>query len=454
MNNEFPKYEPKERKESGNDSNSIFQEWKEYLDIVSEYDKKHLFYLDILPITMRLDSCINLLKTTQYTIPYQHISCIDDKLKSLQDYYSKKDFEAIKFTLQDIYVRVEYLEINIKTNNLSNKNTSINMLLKQSEETYKKSLNILQLSNLTGLAAEFELQYKRYNKERICWFIMTLSLLGTIMSKLFEFAIEPVNFLALTMYLCLTITIILYLNDTLIDDLIKLCKQIFKKSSFTNKDTEKTDSIADILNKNFNETDDTSNSLNKKMLNVDEISLLLDKIKKSERDPSKYTNLVQYIFTFITAIFFICIYSKGCLSSLKLFSVNLTKTPFNTWQEFIPHLSIYIPIIWLLWFAIKQYHYTTKLMNAYRFKMTLSLVYHGYKKECEELLEMAIKIQNFENNKQQKQPLKDKELEYKEYLLKNVLKVISEDPTKRDFQDTHMPWSEIKDVVRIFKSGK
>lgn len=411
-NNELPKYEPKDRQELGSKPLPIFEEWLEYLKIFDKYSTNNHYYFELTSsIIKKLEDCIILLETVSSIILNKHILSIDEKLTKLHTYYSNNDFNAISSVLHEIYDLLDSLQTNIKTDYLNHKNIQIYQLLNKSEKTYNKSLNILQISNLTGLAAEFELQYKKYNKERIFWLMIILSLLVIIVSKIFEFIINPSNFLAFLMYLSLIISIVLYLNGTFIDDLIR----------------------------EFKQPDDAPN---------------LTKQTTVKPNPSKYTNRAQYISASIGFIIFIGLYLSDNFSVLKLFSVELVTSPLNTWQDLIPHISIYIPMIWLLWFAIKQYHYTTKLTNAYRFKMALSLAYHGYKEECEELLEMAIKIQNFENNKQQKQSLKDKELEYKEYLLKNVLKVISEDPTKRDFKDTHMPWSEIKDVVRIFKSGK
>ncbi len=451
-NNELPKYEPKDRQELGSKPLPIFEEWLEYLKIFDKYSTNNHYYFELTSsIIKKLEDCIILLETVSSIILNKHILSIDEKLTKLHTYYSNNDFNAISSVLQEIYDLLDSLQTNIKTDYLNHKNIQIYQLLNKSEKTYNKSLNILQISNLTGLAAEFELQYKKYNKERIFWFMITLSLLAIIVSKIFEFKINHFNSYTLFIYLSLIISIVLYLNDTLIDDFIKAYKQVIKKTDSSNQNTTATDDKSDsskYTNLTQALTTDNKPELPKYT------NLTQDLATYDKPDPSKYTNFTQYVFLLINFIILIIIYYNESFSSLQLFSVELITKTFYTWQEFIPHLSLYIPIIWLLWFAIKQYHYTTKIMNAYRFKMALSLAYHGYKKECEELLEMAIKIQNLENNKQQKQPLKDKELEYKEYLLKNVLKVISEDPTKRDFQDTHMPWSEIKDVVRIFKSGK
>lgn len=415
-NNELPKYEPKDRQELGSKPLPIFKEWLEYLKIFDKYSTNNHYYFELTSsIIKKLEDCIILLETASSIILNKHIHSIDEKLTNLHTYYSNKDFDAIKSLLQEINNLVDHLRTNIKTNYLNYNNTHIYQLLNKTKKTYEKSLNILQLSNLTGLASEFELQYKKYNKERIFWLTITTSLLVIIMSKILDFIINPANLWAFLMYLSIMISIILYLNDTLIDDFIKVYRQIRNKTNSSNQN----DIAAD-----------------------------------DKPDPSKYTNIIQYLFILINFIIFIIIYWTKNFSSLKLFSAELITMPLNTWQELIPHLSLYIPIIWLLWFAIKQYHYTTKLMNAYRFKMALSLAYYGYKKECEELFKIDQTINKSQNNDEENNLLKDKEHEYKEYLLKEVLHVISEDPTKRDFQDTHMPWSEIKDVVRIFKSGK
>lgn len=421
-NNEFPKYKPKDRQELGSKPLPIFEEWLEYLKIFDKYSKNNHYYFELTSsIIKKLEDCIILLETVSSIILNKHIFSMNEKLTNLQTYYSNKDFKAISSVLQEIYDLLDSLQAKIKADYLNYTNTYIYQLLNKSKNNYVKSLNILQLSNLTGLASEFELQYKKYNKERIFWFMITLSLLAIIVSKIFEFKINNFNFYTLLIYLSLIISIVLYLNDTLIDDFIQAYKQVINKTDSSNQNATATDDKSDSSNyTNLTQPVATDNKPEfSKYTDLTQAVATYDK-----PDPSKYTNLIQYVFIIINFIIFIIIYWEENFSSLKLFSVKLITNPLNTWQDFIPHLSIYIPIIWLLWFAIKQYHYTTKIMNAYRFKMALSLAYNGYKEEC-------------------------LGSDHKDHLLHDVLSVIADDPTKRDFKDTHMPWSEFKEYLNI-----
>lgn len=395
--------------------NGLLNHWYAYFN---EIDDNLLDESARIIVSSIRDILLSFIQHGHIQLPETLIKKVETKTILLYSFYKNNQLDQLLSTLINIYTLFYSISNFYKKFDLEQKYKKIESLEKNIDDRIKYSntqlnniKNTLELANLTGLAAEFELQYKKYNKERIFWLMITLSLLVIIVSKIFEFIINPSNFLAFLMYLSLIISIVLYLNGTLIDDLIK----------------------------EFKQPDDEQNST---------------KLNTLKPNPSKYTNRAQYISTSIGFIIFIGLYLSDNFSVLKLFSVELVTSPLNTWQDLIPHISIYIPMIWLLWFAIKQYHYTTKIMNAYRFKMALSLAYHGYKKECEELFKISKTSQLLQNSEQENKTLKDKEHEYKEYLLKEVLQVISDDPTKRDFKDTHMPWSEIKDVLRIFKSGK
>lgn len=408
--NPFPKYEIPQRTLITSDAKTILNEWKTYLERIKYTASSNFEFIE--KIIQNLQNMIDFYNIHKFKIPDAYINYIDNSLNKL---HIENNSDKIHYILSNILEHSSSLCNVVYLYNISSVNTGIAYMLKSTKDNLQASIDISTLSNLTGLAAEFDLQYKKYNKERIFWLMITLSLLAIINSKLFEFIMISSTLWGFLMYLFLIVSIILYLNDTLIDDLIEAFNELMNNTNPSGQNSKNTDV----------------------------------KLKSS-----KYTNPTQYISTFISFCIFIGLYLTDKLSCLKLFNVNLIENKFSTWQDFIPYLSIYIPMIWLLWFAIKQYHYTTKIMNAYRFKMALSLAYHGYKKECEELFKISKNSQLLQNSEQENKTLKDKEHEYKEYLLKEVLQVISDDPTKRDFKDTHMPWSEIKDVVRIFKNSK
>lgn len=57
------------------------------------------------------------------------------------------------------------------------------------------------------------------------------------------------------------------------------------------------------------------------------------------------------------------------------------------WSKLLPELGIVSPLIWLGWFAAKQYGYTSKLREDYAFKSAAAMAYEGHKKAAREVNE-------------------------------------------------------------------
>ena len=401
---EFPKYEQKNY-EKPNINSTYAQQQSYYINILKDWQE----YLNSIPDTIFNSSMSGIIKNITYYINrfiekknvqllQESINDINSNLTLLKKCHDSND--EVKFsnhlinilstviTINNFYISDEWES---KYSEIEAKNSFVRENLDKSLKILKTVSNTLSATNLKGLAGEFEHQYKKYNKERIFWSFLSLSILLMILFRIFIFEIIYVNSLSLLMYLCFILFIVSYLNDTFIDDIVTTYNNMIPK----------------IIDK-YNWTP-------------------LKYIKThftNDGEAFNFTEPVKYISAIVCISIFLYCYSTENIFYLQLFRVELIDHKFNNWQELIPQLFIYIPMFWLLWFSIKQYHYTTKLMNAYRFKMALSLAYNGYKEEC-------------------------LGSDHKDHLLHDVLSVIADDPTKRDFKDTHMPWSEFKEYLNI-----
>lgn len=426
---EFPKYEPKDCEKP--DINAPFYQRQSYYKEILENWKE---YLNSIPDTIFNKSMSGIIKNILYYISSlskkekiqlfeKAINDINSNLKLLKKCHDDDDEVSFSNHLINILstiitvnnfhmndeLEAQYPEIKSKIYFVFNN-------LEKSQELFKEAKNILKAANQKGLAGEFDYQYRKYNKERIIWLCILLSTFLMILSGIFDFNIFYVDSNAVTMYLSFLSFIILFLNDTLLDDI---------KNEILDKLKKIYSYIINIIKKVKNKFDEQKNTSQKDDTKSDKHENIFKKEDiKSLTISSIYTTMGQIISLFTGLYCFLGYYSDKKLSSLQLFTVSLIGKNYKTWQDLVPHLFIFIPMIWLLWFSIKQYHYTTKLMDAYRFKMALSLAYNGYKDQC-------------------------LDSEHKDHLLHDVLSVIAEDPTKRDFKDTHMPWSEFKEYLNI-----
>ncbi len=54
-------------------------------------------------------------------------------------------------------------------------------------------------------------------------------------------------------------------------------------------------------------------------------------------------------------------------------------------MEFLNHLPLLGPFIWLGWFSAVQYGYVSRVREDYAFKFAASMAFEGYKKEAREV---------------------------------------------------------------------
>lgn len=368
------------------------KKWHKYFTNIKNNNLSDIHSDFVIGILQILTKLIEFYNKNNFSLPIYYVTIIEEKIKIINSLQEKELYSKINPILTFIFEQLLSLKNILHLDCIELDNDNISRQIEVAQENLDSSSNILKFAKLKGLAGEFERQYKKYNKERILWFLISLTVLISILYKSFIFDLKYTSCSVIVMYVSLIIFSALYLNDTLLYDFIK--------------------------------------ALNPDYLNN------IKNIETKQKEYFQLNNRIKWLFFFLSLCILLYYYVvENNITPLKLFQISdKAGNNLNTWQDIIPHLFIYIPLIWLLWFSIKQYHYTTKIMDAYKFKMALSLAYNEYKNECS--------IQ------------KSNEKENIEYLLRGVLQVISEDPTKRDFKDTHMPWSEIKDVVRIFKSGK
>lgn len=386
-----------EKQNSNKDFSNIhavffLQQWKDDLNEIKNNNPPNINSDFITGTLSLLTDMITFYGKHTYTMPSYYVTTIEEKIKSINTFQQERTYDKINPAIIFIFEQLLSLKNILHLDYIEFGNNDISRKIEIAQENLDSSSNILKFAKLKGLAGEFERQYKKYNKERILWFLISLTVLISILYKSFIFDLKYTSCSVIVMYVSLIIFSALYLNDTLLYDFIK--------------------------------------ALNPDYLNN------IKNIETKQKEYFQLNNRIKWLFFFLSLCILLYYYVvENNITPLKLFQISdKAGNNLNTWQDIIPHLFIYIPLIWLLWFSIKQYHYTTKIMDAYKFKMALSLAYNEYKNECS--------IQ------------KSNEKENIEYLLRGVLQVISEDPTKRDFKDTHMPWSEVKEIFNIVSKNK
>lgn len=381
----FPEYPAKKYTILGSSPEIILTDWKNYLNEIQPFIKEKETTDILKEITFIIDDLISFYNNSKYILPSHIIIYTNKSLELLGQSYNSKSENKIENILYKILENLLSLKNIIHLNNLENTNNNTENTLKEIQTNLKSSQAILQLSNLEGLASSFEYQYRQYNSERKFWGLIIFIILLTLIGRTVHITFHFLDIKILMFYIFTALPIFSWINP-------------------------------DFINSFFNFY------TNKKLV--------------SENKVQKRVNVMQFIVIImsieISIILYYLLFSTNFKNeNLKFFSATLYNFHYNSIYDLLPTLFLCIPLICALWFSIKQYHYSTKIMNAYKFKMALSLAYNGYKEECEKL---------DKNNK-----------ESYEMLIKEIIHVISEDPSKRDFTDTNMPWSELKDIANIFK---
>lgn len=382
----FPKYQAPRRTLITSDAKTVLKEWKTYLEQI-KYTTSQTPEL-ITQILINLENMIDFYNIHFFSISDNYINFFDSSLENLYSQYTSKDLDSFTNNLNCILKNLGKLKNTIYLNNISSINAKIQSDITAANENLTASINILELSNLKGLSGEFELQYNQYNSERKFWGVLIVIFVISILFRTVNITIHPItDITVLTIYIIGFLLFLLWISPNSFNRLTNL---FLRNKSFLN-----------------------TNALHRR-ITIIQIALILGLIE-------------------LTLISYFALHNISFAGiNLKLFSVSTYKITYNNLNEWLPTLSLYIPLVWALWFSVKQYHYTIKLMNAYRFKMALSLAYNGYKKECDEL----------------------GNTDHKEHLMHEVLTVVADDPTKRDFKDTHMPWAEIKEIFNIASKSK
>jgi|GEM_PF-6705660 len=71
------------------------------------------------------------------------------------------------------------------------------------------------------------------------------------------------------------------------------------------------------------------------------------------------------------------------ISALALYALT-ANTPITTPEDILAHLPVSAPIVWLAWFAARQYGFTVRLGEDYAFKAATAMAFEGYKREAAE----------------------------------------------------------------------
>ena len=86
---------------------------------------------------------------------------------------------------------------------------------------------------------------------------------------------------------------------------------------------------------------------------------------------------------FIGSIIAILSVSMFLLSNYAAFT-HISPNPF-AWENILVKITILSPLIWLAWFAVRQYSFTNRVREDYSFKYAASMAYEGHKKATREV---------------------------------------------------------------------
>lgn len=91
----------------------------------------------------------------------------------------------------------------------------------------------------------------------------------------------------------------------------------------------------------------------------------------------------------------------------------------------VPHIGVYVILVWFTWFSAKQFSYTKQIADEYEYKYALAKAYMSYKDEA-----ISVVIEHKNNP-------------YLVALLDTVIKNIANSPVQCVKQDVHTPFSEV-----------
>lgn len=86
----------------------------------------------------------------------------------------------------------------------------------------------------------------------------------------------------------------------------------------------------------------------------------------------------QVIWGIVFVLSLVGLFSLGWYLIEYVFSSN-----DKSWVEIVSKFSLSLPVIWVTWFAAKQYNHTVQLREDYAYKVAVAMAYHGYKEELD-----------------------------------------------------------------------
>lgn len=102
----------------------------------------------------------------------------------------------------------------------------------------------------------------------------------------------------------------------------------------------------------------------------------------------------------------------------------------NVFGMVLPHIGVYILLVWFTWFSAKNFSYTKQIADEYEYKYALAKAYMSYKDEA-----LSVVIEQKNNP-------------YLVALLDSVIKNIASSPVQCVKQDVHTPFSEVCKMVK------
>lgn len=114
--------------------------------------------------------------------------------------------------------------------------------------------------------------------------------------------------------------------------------------------------------------------------------------------------LKGWLYLFAASVIGLVIMGGIFLAPLLADGTDTTVVHGVKWEELPIRLALVSPLIWLGWFAAKQYGYTARLREDYAYKEASAMSFEGYKREASEssaeMLEklMDVSINNFSDN--------------------------------------------------------
>ena len=108
---------------------------------------------------------------------------------------------------------------------------------------------------------------------------------------------------------------------------------------------------------------------------------------KTRKDELRYQQAAWQV-TFIGAL--ACI--VGAVWKIIIPTVNTLQNNSDSWTRLIAELGIVSPLIWLGWFAARQYSFTSRIREDYAFKSAAAMAYEGHKKAARETDESLEKV--------------------------------------------------------------